>query len=74
MRTLTRVYDSYAQARQTVSELEAAGIPSSDISLLANKYVSAKYDDVDDVSEAATGAGIGAVVGGTAGLREEALE
>ena len=68
MPTTTKVYDSYSQARQAVSDLETAGIPSSKISLLANKYVSEKYDDVDDVSEAATGAGIGALVGGTAGL------
>jgi hypothetical protein len=68
MRTVTKVYDSYAQARQAVTDLEAHGIPSSDISLLANKYVSEQYADVDDVSEAASGAGIGAVVGGTAGL------
>jgi len=68
MRTITRVYDTHAQARQAVADLEAAGIPTSDISLLANKYVSEKYADVDDVSEAATGAGIGAVVGGAAGL------
>jgi uncharacterized membrane protein len=68
MQTITKVYDRHEQARQAVSELEAAGIPSSDISLLANRYVSEKYADVDDVSDAATGAGIGAVVGGTAGL------
>ena len=68
MQTITKVYDRHQQARQAVSALEAAGIPSSDISLLANKYVSEKYADVDDVSEAATGAGIGAAVGGTAGL------
>jgi hypothetical protein len=68
MQTITRVYDSYAQARRAVEELEGAGIPSSEISLLANKYISEKYEDVDDVSETATGAGIGAVVGGTAGL------
>ena len=68
MQTITKVYDSHEQARQAVSALEAAGIPSSGISLLANKNVSEKYADVDDVSEAATGAGIGAAVGGTAGL------
>lgn len=68
MQTITKVYDRYEQAQQAVSGLEAAGITSSDISLLANKYVSEKYADVDDASEAATGAGIGAVVGGTAGL------
>ena len=49
MRTITKVYDSYAQARQAVTDLEAAGIPSSEISILANKYVSEQYDDVDDV-------------------------
>ena len=68
MQTITKVYDRHEQARQAVSALESAGIPSSEISLLANRYVSEKYADVDDVSEAATGAGIGAVVGGTAGL------
>ena len=68
MQTITKVYDRHEQARQAVSELEAAGIASSDISLLANKHVSAQYADVDDASEAAAGVGIGAVVGGTAGL------
>jgi heat induced stress protein YflT len=68
MRTVTKVYDSYSQARQAVVDLEAAGISSSNISLVANKYVSEQYEDVDDVSEAATGAGLGALVGGTAGL------
>jgi len=68
MQTITKVYDRYEQARQAVTALEAAGVPSSDISLLANRYVSEKYADVDDVSETATGAGIGAAIGGTAGL------
>lgn len=35
---------------------------------MANKYVSEKYADVDDVSSAASGAGIGAALGGGAGL------
>ena len=68
MQTITKVYDRHEQARQAVSELEAAGIASSDMSLLANKHVSAQHADVDDASIAAAGAGIGAVVGGTAGL------
>ncbi len=68
MQTITKVYDRHQQARQAVSELEQAGISSSEISLVANKYVSEKYDDVDDASDAAAGAGIGAMVGGTAGL------
>lgn len=68
MQTITKVYDRHEQARQAVNELEGAGIASSEISLLANKHVSEKYADVDNASEAAAGAGIGAVVGGTAGL------
>ena len=31
MRTITKVYDNYGQARSAVSDLESAGIPSSDI-------------------------------------------
>lgn len=68
MKTIHRVYDSYAQAREAVRALEAAGVPSKDISLVANKYVSAEYEEVDDVSGAATGAGIGGALGGGAGL------
>jgi hypothetical protein len=68
MRTITKAYDSHTQARDAVTALEAAGIPSSEISLLANKSVSEKYDDVDEASPTATGAGLGAVVGGGAGL------
>ena len=68
MQTHTHVYDSYQQAERAVTALEAAGVPASDISLVANKHVSDQYDDVDEVSSTATGAGIGAVVGGGAGL------
>lgn len=64
----SRVYDTYAQAERAVMDLEAAGVPSSDISLVANKYVSEEYEHVDDVSATAAGAGIGGVVGGGAGL------
>jgi uncharacterized membrane protein len=68
MKNVSKVYDSYAQARSAVDALEKAGIPSSDVSIVANKYVSAEYADVDDVSGAATGAGIGGALGGGAGL------
>ena len=68
MKTVSRVYDSYAQAREGVRALEAAGIPASDISLVANKHVSAEHADVNDISDAAKGAGIGGVLGGGAGL------
>ena len=68
MQTFSRVYDSYGQAERVVRDLESAGVPSADISLVANKYVSEKYAHVDDASAAASGAGIGAAVGGGAGL------
>ena len=68
MQTIIKVYDNHERAREVVSELEAAGIPSPDISLLANKTVSAKYTDMDEASNTATGAGLGAAVGASAGL------
>ena len=68
MQTLSHVYDSYPQAERAVKALEDAGVPSSDISLVANKHVSEKYANVDEAHPTATGAGIGAVLGGGAGL------
>ena len=68
MKTLSRVYDTYAQARNAVTAIEAAGVPETEVSLVANKYVSEKYADVEEVSAPATGAGIGGAVGGGAGL------
>lgn len=68
MQTITKVYDHYEQAQKAVRDLESVGIRSSEISLVANKSVSEQHTNVADASEAGTGAGIGAVVGGTAGL------
>jgi len=68
MKTVSRVYDTYAQARAAVVAVEAAGIPSSEVSFVANKYVSGQYGEVDDVNKTATGAGIGGAMGGGAGL------
>ena len=34
--TISRLYDSYAQATEAVSNLEKAGIPHSDISIVSN--------------------------------------
>ncbi|MFM9940785.1 MAG: hypothetical protein ACKVP7_14975 [Hyphomicrobiaceae bacterium] len=68
MQTQSAVYDSYPHAERAVKALEAAGVPSSDISLVANKHVSEIYADFDVVSPTAAGASIGAAVGGGAGL------
>lgn len=61
MRTVTRSYDNYETGKQVVEDLEAAGFPDSDISLVGRR------DDTDN-SNAGEGAGIGAAVGGAAGL------
>ena len=68
MQTVSRVYDTYSQAQAAVTAIEAAGVPAAEVSLVANKYVSEKYADVDDVSKAGAGAGIGGALGGGAGL------
>ena len=68
MAVYSKVYDSYSQAESAVRDLEAAGIPSADISLVANKYVSEQYADVTEASATSTGIGFGAATGGGAGL------
>lgn len=79
--TISRLYDDYASASKAVSDLEAAGVPHGDISIVASnadnwyskdgsgKTVDRDRDGVDDRAEGAgTGAGIGATLGGAAGL------
>jgi hypothetical protein len=76
--TISRLYDNYADAQKAVQSLESAGVPHSDISIVANnsdnwfsrgKKVDRDRDGVDDRAEGAgKGAGIGAGVGGAAGL------
>jgi len=76
--TISRLYDTHTQAQAAVQRLETAGVPHSDISIVANnsdnwfngdKKVDRDRDGVDDRAEGAgKGAGIGAGVGGTAGL------
>ena len=68
MKTIARVYDTYGQARQVVADLEDAGIAASDINLIANKYVCDETARVDEPSAAGPAAGVGAALGGTAGL------
>jgi len=59
-RTITRSYDNYETARAVVEQLEAAGVSSSDVSIVGRNG--------DGETNAAEGAGIGAGVGGAAGL------
>src|SRR6267378_4381376 len=68
MQTITRVYDTYGQALQVVADLEASGIKSSNINLIANKYVCDETARIEQPSAAGPAAGVGAALGGTAGL------
>ncbi|MDW6026622.1 general stress protein [Mesorhizobium sp. BAC0120] len=74
MKTVTGLFDNYEDASGAVAELEANGVPDSDISIVANNSTG-WYDgdgsarDTSDAGEdAASGAGVGAVLGGAGGL------
>lgn len=67
-RIITRLYDSHADAQQVVTDLETAGIPRDDISVVANNRDDWHRTDNDTGTGAATGATAGAVIGGGAGL------
>ena len=80
--TISRLYDSYAQATEAVRNLETAGVPHSDISIVSNNSDNrdsanpagtmtggpANIDrDRDGVDDRAEGAATGAGIGATAG-------
>ncbi len=80
-KVISKLYPTYERAQQAVRDLEAAGVLSSDISIVSNnsdnwfsnngspKRVDRDGDGVDDRAEGAgKGAGVGAAVGGAAGL------
>jgi hypothetical protein len=77
-KVISRLYPSYERASQAVRDLETAGVPHSDISIVANNSdnwyndngkVDRDRDGTDDRAEGAgKGAGIGAGIGGAAGL------
>ena len=80
VRTFTRLYDSYEDATQVVNALEAAGVPHSDISIVASNANNAAgttgtstgmtSGDPEQGAEtgAGTGATLGTILGGGAGL------
>ena len=82
-KTITRVYDSYGAAESVVHELEAAGVPDSNIGLVASnadgwhkpgggtvdpKHDKARHGNDDRAMGAAAGGGLGAVAGGAVGV------
>lgn len=68
MQIITKMFTHYDHAKQSVRDLEASGIASESISIVASKPDVNDDETVDNGSEAGVGAGIGAAVGGTAGL------
>jgi hypothetical protein len=81
MITILRLYDDYATAARAFNDLERAGIPKSDVSIVANNgegwyehglepgRIDRDGDGVDDRREGAdAGAAIGGTIGGIAGL------
>jgi hypothetical protein len=78
--TISRLYNSYGDARAAVRQLELAGVPDNEISVVAsnadNWYNNGKdtfpdrdHNGKDDRAEATgTGAAIGAAAGGAVGL------
>jgi hypothetical protein len=65
--TIARLYDSYDHAAAAVGELERAGVPHDDISLVANNADNRPVVEHSHGNEAAPGAEIGAGVGAVAG-------
>lgn len=63
--TITHVYDEYETAKDVVEDLEDAGFNSDQISLVGRK---SGNDDDDDSDGAATGATLGGLAGGGAGI------
>ena len=69
MKTVTGLFDNYDQATDAVGELEAMGVPREDIGLVANNATGLHTGEQSEAGEdAATGAGLGAVIGGAGGL------
>ena len=70
MRTISALFDSYDHAASAVRSLKDAGIPSDDISLVANNADGLIREEGHTHSEtnAPTGAGLGAATGAGVGL------
>jgi hypothetical protein len=72
-RTIARLFDEYEDAAHAVRELEAAGIPHDDISIVANNAgnrirTADETSGNEAVPGAEIGAGVGAVAGGGVGV------
>lgn len=69
MRTVTAHFDRHTDAKQAVEQLEKAGFPGKDISIISNKNGEIEVEGESNAAKGAgAGAGIGAVAGGVGGL------
>ena len=67
--TITRLFDSYSDAKAAVADLERLGVPSDDLSIVANKKDGDHgVGDVNEHGDVSRGASTGAVLGGVGGL------
>jgi uncharacterized membrane protein len=66
MITISRMYDTYDDSSRAVAELERAGIPRDDISIVASNAEG--WYKTDQPSNTRTGADVGAAIGGALGL------
>ncbi len=70
-KTITRLFDNYADAAQAIHELESIGVPRDDISVIANdahgKHAAA-HEGVNSDGEVTAGTSAGAILGGAGGL------
>lgn len=70
-RTITALFDTYTDARDAVTRLEAAGVPHSEISIVSNDATHKQYHEThggEDHPGLGTGASLGTLLGGGAGL------
>jgi hypothetical protein len=71
-KTITRLFDDYADATTAVRDLEALGISHDDISIVANNahghHAADGHDGVDDDGDVSRGTSTGALLGGAGGL------
>ena len=68
MRTVSGIFDTYADGQAAVRALEGANIPRDDISIVSRDEDGTVRDGDGAVAGAETGAGIGALAGGAGGL------
>lgn len=80
MAIVTRLYETYEEARRAIDAVNALGHSDVEVSILGNEAISTQHRDYEArygttgteatevASGAATGAGIGAALGGGAGL------